>query len=679
MILRPTWAYAAVFLVAGCLAALSANAEITVRSGEHPGHSRLVLDFDRVPTWRLEDRPGGYFLRLDPWDGAIALEDVFYYIPRTRLADLRVDPAAGGLVLELGCVCPVEASVSRNHSLVIDIHDPDPDRAAAEIANIAAMTDGPIILLAGTTAEVAPDVPSQDVPPEFSPVPDVQPTEPVLPFSDNTLQGTDLLEDSLTRTLAQELARAAAQGMVEAGRELWKTDGAEDVLDPPPPTDGARSAPEPSNIRIRSGFDALVEPGIQPELAGISPQMACPSPASYALESWSDGTAPHLQIAALRGSLIGEFDKVDRRSAVRLARLYAHYGFGAEARAVLEQLIPGDPAAAAIVPLSHLIESGSAGGELVRFAECGGSLPLWALLDEDPDAPLGAIKSEAILLTFTGLPPHLRRYLGYRAAARFAARGDFTSAEMIRATLERISEPNDPALLLSTTQTAEIEETTQDVGAALAELAVSLQPEAAEALILSIGGYLARGERVPLDLIDTAGALAFELGGHSEGRLVKSAQIQALFANMDFEGGFEELLAADSGNGLSREQVAAAWQDGFERLLKVGEDAEFVSRLYGDEAANGLSSLPGTLRQALAERLLELGFPMRAEAVAPAGAQGSDGLFSARLALARGDLDRALGLVRVRRNPEARRFAAEILGRAGRHAEAQSIYAAIAA
>ena len=435
--------------------------------------------------------------------------------------------------------------------------------------------------------------------------------------------------------------------------------------------------PKTPNVRIRTGSEDPIDPNAAAELPAIDPQPQCPEPWMYAAENWSDGSAFHLQVGAFRATLVGEFDRVDRRAALGLARLYVHYGFGAEARAIVRQFIPDDSAAQAVIPLSHLIESGSISGSLVGFGQCGGSLPLWAMLDEDPEAPLPPIRSEAILLAFSGLPPHLRRYLGYRVAARFAARGDFSSAEIVRAALARISDPDDPALILSTTQTTEIEEIEQDVESALADLAISLQPEAAEALVLSIDGHLAREERVPLDLIDTAAALAFELGDHPERRRVKSAEIRAHFANYDFDRGFDELQLAQRADALSAEQKSEAWEMGFERLLRKSEDAEFVGRMFGEEAVLGNEYLSDALKLALAERLLGLGFPRGASALAPAGSTGEDGLFQARLALAEGDVDRALAVASARDDREAMRFAAELLDRVGRHDDAQDIFAAL--
>ncbi len=652
-----------------------AAADVTVRSGEHPGHSRLVFDFDRLPDWQIEERRGGYDLRFDPPQGEIRLDDVFYYIPRTRLADLRIDRASGVLHLDLGCDCTIDAMVMRSRALVVDIRDPAPGEPAEEAATITAMVDGPVQLLAGSHDdghEAAPETPGPEAAPSFPPVPETRPAAPVLPFTGDLTTEARPMGGGLTRALAEQLARAAAQGMVDPDRELWKSAGGAAPEDETHP--GTRPHGEaPDNIRIRSGLDAALGPSGEEDLPAFSANLGCPNPSLYAVSSWGDERAVHVQISELRRRLVGEFDRPNRGRAIALARLYTYLTFGTEARAVIAKLLPDDPAGEALVPLSLLIETGSAGGALAPYSGCGGSLPLWALLDEDPGAPLRPVRSDAVLLAFSGLPPHLRKLLGYRVAARFAARQDFSSAEIVRAALDRISDAHDPALVLSSVHTSDPETTDADTLAALDKLAVSLHPEAAEALLLTIDGRLARNERIPLDLIDTAAALAYEMAGSAEGARVKSTEIVARFANGDFDAALEELRLAEAQHLIEAEHAEEIWHIGLARLADSEDDLEFVSHLFGD-AAPGLDAAPDGLRLEMAERLLSLGFPGRAAEVAPRGATGADGLFQARLARADGDLDAAIRLAGAAEGPEARRFVAETLSAAGRHAEAQAVY-----
>jgi hypothetical protein len=689
-----------IFAVSAALTifASAAFAEVVVRSGEHPGHSRLVLEFDRLPDWRLESRPGGYALRFQPPQPAARLDDVFYYIPRDRLADLRVEGDTGDLLLDLACACEVEAVVMRSRALVIDIHDPRPERRAeAQAGTVAAMTDGPISLTAGQVEEPAPDLPDPQSAPDLPTVPETRPQAPVLPFTGN-LEPAEAapLGSGLTRALARELARAAAQGMVEADSGLWRSgEGAEepgedgaDVTRETAGTDaaGAEAAHEtagadaaPGNIRIRSGFDKGLTPPGDIDLPAVSAELSCPNPALYAVSTWSNGRPPHVQLGALRSRLLGEFDRPDQKTALALARLYVHLTFGTEARSVAEAFLTASPARHALEDLSRLLEYGDAGGALAHYSDCAGDLPLWALLDEDPDAPLRPVNSRAILMAYSGLPPHLRQHLGYRVAARFAARSDYSSAEIVRAALERISGPDEPALVLSTAKTAAVGAESRDTGARLEDLALSLHPEAAEALVLNIDGRLAREERIPLDLVDTAAAISHELEGSDEGARVKSAEIRARLANGDFDVALSELDGVTRRQLLSAEQAGDIWPMAFGRLVGSADDTAFVRHMFRREVATGLPLVGDRTKIALAERLLKLGFPDRAASIVPENATGTDGLFQARVAWARGDAERAITLAERQATSQARRFLAELLARIGRHSEAHAVYAGLEA
>jgi hypothetical protein len=55
--------------------------EVPVRSGEHPGFSRLVLEFDERPPWSLQVEGGRATLMLGPGERTFRTQDVFMRIP----------------------------------------------------------------------------------------------------------------------------------------------------------------------------------------------------------------------------------------------------------------------------------------------------------------------------------------------------------------------------------------------------------------------------------------------------------------------------------------------------------------------------------------------------------------------------------------------------------------------
>ena len=101
---------------------LAAGAEdVHIRSGEHAGFSRIVLEFGERPPWSLRIGDRRATVLLGPGDRRLDAQDVFTRIPRARIRALRA--TAEGLELELGCDCAVTAFEVRRAALAVDVAD----------------------------------------------------------------------------------------------------------------------------------------------------------------------------------------------------------------------------------------------------------------------------------------------------------------------------------------------------------------------------------------------------------------------------------------------------------------------------------------------------------------------------------------------------------------------------
>ena len=96
---------------------------VQVRSGEHEGFSRLVLDLPQGAEWVMGRGPGGYELRLTDPATTFDLQDVFAKIPRTRLTDVAQQTAGGGLLLAVAPGVHAKASQTAGGDIIIDIAD----------------------------------------------------------------------------------------------------------------------------------------------------------------------------------------------------------------------------------------------------------------------------------------------------------------------------------------------------------------------------------------------------------------------------------------------------------------------------------------------------------------------------------------------------------------------------
>lgn len=145
-------------LLAALIAAPATAGTIRLRSGEHPGFTRLVLDGGPAAGWRLGRAPGGYLLILDGEGWSFDTSEVFARISRSRLDDVRPGPEAGQLFLSVPCACHASASETADGRIVIDMRDgPAPAGSPFETMVAADGKSAPeAASKAGTEEEAAP-------------------------------------------------------------------------------------------------------------------------------------------------------------------------------------------------------------------------------------------------------------------------------------------------------------------------------------------------------------------------------------------------------------------------------------------------------------------------------------------------------------------------------------------
>ena len=102
--------------------------EITVRSGEHAGFSRLVLAPQTETGWTLGRIGRGYELRLDRPGVTFDLTRVFDLIPQTRIAAITPGSTQGSVAVGLSCDCRVTAFETAAGVIVVDVADGAPDK-----------------------------------------------------------------------------------------------------------------------------------------------------------------------------------------------------------------------------------------------------------------------------------------------------------------------------------------------------------------------------------------------------------------------------------------------------------------------------------------------------------------------------------------------------------------------
>jgi len=412
------------------LAQIAAAQTVPVRSGEHAGFSRLVLDIGAERDWRLEGEGESRRLVLDPPVAGFATDGVFELIPRDRLAGLV---AGEGLELRLACPCPVEATRYQARYLVIDIRDPVPGAITEDVTEVrqaerlAAAERLPDMTRLLTGARVGPG--AQDIGPAMAPQ-----TAPAPPAGNVDLE-------TAARLMAEQLARAAASGLLDAapGRPMTDADPRQAPSPDPDPDRGAGAdVPEAHSpalpLRAGTAFDAALRAAsvpVQTRAAPICPEAPPPIAAWSASGRFDQGLGP------LRLALFDARDRLQRDAVILLARHYLYYGFGAEAAFWLGQIDAPPPELAVIAGLVD----GMPGPHFPPEPDpliCSDEDLLWRYLDDAlGTSPLTETEVGRLQRVTAALPQALRDQIAPRVARRLQADGFGHAARNLRDLLWR--------------------------------------------------------------------------------------------------------------------------------------------------------------------------------------------------------------------------------------------------
>jgi hypothetical protein len=435
--------------------------------------------------------------------------------------------------------------------------------------------------------------------------------------------------------LARQIGRGIAQGVVEAAvapDAVTLPDPA--ALSSEPAAAEATVAPEaapvtpaagPANpldqIEVRTAVDRVLSDQGRPVPSDRSSPV-CLADEAVDPASWIPEGEVQPDFATARTAILGEFDRVDPEKLAASVRYMIAYGFGAEARQMLDAFAQPSPIPAETADVLRAMasivdgESGGAAAVMASQLACPSPAALWGALAQ-PSLPRDAdYDPAAILRGFEALPTGLRRSLGPDLASRFLEIGDDDLVAALRRSIARIDLPDDAASELAreagTLLDARVEAAggREDVSeqrlAEVARLDGPLAPEAVADLLESV---LARGG-VPDDaLVASATAMATELRGSPIAPRLRRAEILAHVARENFDLAYAEL-----GRAVEREELA---EDGAAELASAylaGLTARASDRMFLDRGPREFPVL-GDLgaatdaRIAAADRMVALGLP----------------------------------------------------------------------
>ena len=675
-----------------------------VSSGEHDGFSRLVVELPAGAGWRFRQSEGAARLVVDRAGLEYDIAGVFTRIPRSRLAGLSAQGNA--LALKLGCDCEVTRAITQGRFLVIDIRDPKggetaaPDSkpvAAATAPRPAAlplpvpMLDRPYRFAAAAAPEpgraaAAPAAQAAPVPKPAPPAPSaaapagagaalplVPPQTPrpqalpAIELPSLSLAGQTRLAVTEERLLDQ-IGRASAQGLLtpsaetrEAAEEAARRGQGGGGLKPMFETANADGQAE--HMTVVTAVDrelALVADA----LAGRAAPRVCAASARLSLPDWADDRPIYLQMADHRARLYGEFDRLRPEAALDLARLYLHFGFGAEARQMLAMLPEDTPESLELRAVAAVLDGMPAPvpDPLSGGQRCDGDVALWSVLSEG--VPPGGVDVPAVQRGFARLPTHLRLHLGPRLSRIFAEAGDSATAEaVLRAVTRTGPEPEEtPALALAQAALARQKGDAEAETAHLQDSVAENDQHSPAAVIELVEAHLREGSAVSPDLPELVAGFATELRRGEDGPALRRARSLALALAGRFDAAAESL--ADQARRDGAEARAETAAPVLALLADRGDDVVFLKHVLAAPDPD-IAALTAAAGDRIGARLLGLGFADAALAVL----QGDSGApasperrrLRAQAALAQGLPHRALVELLGVEGPEADRLRARAM------------------
>lgn len=624
--------------------AFAQRAGFPVTGGEHEGFTRLVIHAPPGTSWRFEGAEALYRLTMP---GAVFdLGRVYDRIRRDRIAAVTADREV--LTLSLACRCLPRAWEERPGLIVIDVAESEPE-AEPESGAAAPPSPGFAPPSPATVAEAARQAgivlarehdgararpPSEPVPP--------QPPDPAL----------------LARELGLPIARALSQGLLDPPDGLDSGGGL--LLDEDPAPTAL-----PENMRIATVLDRP-DPDAPPVPARSDTCLGTETLAFFV----DAGDMPFATtFAALSRGLYGEFDQPDPDARRALIDLYLLSGFGAEARALIEN--SPDPVAGRdlLLGIADVFEDRSSNSRmrLSQVLDCGGPAAVFALLAGGQATP---VPGAEIALTFTQLPQSLRAVIGAELVQALSETGATDAARIVADILRR--SPWMAAALLPMIE-AELDLARGDIGTA-SERLQRAAPSDSALVHARLDLALRTDQPISAGDIDSAAALASAERNVESGPALMESVIRLQARDNAFAGAFaglDRLTAWLPATPSSQQSVAALTDEVWNALASHGQDLALVEAILGRDDWRS-PSLSEATRLLLAGRLANLGLTAPVSVLLPTPDSANARIVRARVALELGQTRDALSWLDGLDNETARSLRAAALSQAGENAAAAS-------
>lgn len=592
----------AIFTFAMLANASLANAnEVIVKGGEHPGFTRVVMEFNDLPDWEARQFGRSQRIIFSDADLSFDLSRAFRLIGRERVSDIRL--IEGGLEIDVTCECSFSVTHVASNAIAADIR-PRASRPMQfhQIATMGspAIEKNSVKLPRMNKPEQTP-IPSMTSAPEyddlFDPTGVLHPErqEIMVEFDDallNPNQGTAI------ELLGRQLSRAVAQGLVDADPNTASRS--------PYVALGDTGLENRSNLSISTGIDRSMSPNLDnippTEIGAI-----CLPNALVDVSAWGD-TQDRQALGRYRSEAIGEDGRLKQEGALKLARFYVAMGFGAEAKSVAVHLADRDREI--LNALGDIIDNGFSYSVLLdEQVHCDGIVAMWAMLAR-PESKVVPIDTDKILATFSSLAPHLRSHLGPQLSETFRNAGRNEEARTVINAMTRGGDVTSESALA--TARLNLESSLADQARnSLGNLSVGTDVTAAKALLELLQDAEKRGMAPnPEWVIDDVPSLVRAIEGTDTADKLNVAGLRGKIALGMFDD-FRKKLAED-GPGLNTESRIELAKLALSEAVASASSADFLKTEISFARIVNSQDLTLAVRLSISERLLSLGLPQRA-------------------------------------------------------------------
>lgn len=592
------WLIGFFFIYLLASSAVAQNASI--RAGEHDRFSRLVITIPKEAEWDVGRMDDGFGLQIAGVSN-YETESVFERIPKDRISDLKQSRGTDLLFIASDCRCYVDAFLWQPDKLVVDIRDgvaPESSSFNELLGSPTSSMDLPIITVQRPIARSVPAITSK--------------TQP---------DPSTLL--ALEQVLIEGIARGTAQGLLKPS-EKAPLQGV-DII-------GAHISQNRLGLFTTTSIDRQATP------VTVHADQVCLPAGHFDIPSWGGELSFHHHIARLRGAIIGEFDRTNAVAIEQLAEGFLYYGFGREARNVLMIDAEKSLKRSVLTEIAIIMDGNETSGVFQLQANCDSPAALWGLL-ASPEHKLSSVDRNAVLRAFKALPFHLKAHLGPMLSGKFLLQDDLAAAEIALAA-SSVGVKNTIDVAIAKTELQSASGDTERAVEALETIASSDNRMTPGALIDYFSLAIDTGSAIDPEAIALADIVRFEQRGAKIVGDLAEVQVGALLALENVRGAFS--LIYEEEKALGSERFLALQTDAIKLATMLHTDMAFVEMAF-EEAV--MDAGPDA-QNAIAKRLLDLGFPERATVLLTGSSVGNSMIerryLRAEAALARDDPEATL-------------------------------------